>query len=111
MSKILVVAFLMFCTCTMQADPQKLTIGVQGSFGMQEGFGLVYRTNVFMPAPFTDNGGHWSLTCDKLLSHGTYQATYDPSKDKFEISASDATSLRMIGERADFIIGRAPLSR
>jgi hypothetical protein len=72
----------------LEPDAQ-LTIQVQGTFSMRNGFGLVYRTNVIMPKEFNDNNGHWSFTCERLLSHGSYTGTYDPQKNKIKILGLD----------------------
>jgi hypothetical protein len=81
-----------------QIDPQlaslsessvNIAIQVKDAFGMPSGFGLVYRTNVEMPKEFTDNNGHWSFTCDRLLSHGSYTGTYDPQKNKIKLLGTD----------------------
>jgi len=70
--------------------PAEMTIQVRDAFGMRDGFGTVYRTNVVMPSEFkNENNGHWSLTCERLLSHGTYTATYEPQKNKLKLSGHD----------------------
>lgn len=69
--------------------PGEITIQVRDAFGMRDGFGTVYRTNVTMPKEFTNNNGHWSLTCEHLLSHGSYTATYEPQKNKIKLFGHD----------------------
>lgn len=77
------------------SGPAKIAVQVRDAFSIQQanalGYSQVARTNVQLPAPYTaDNRGQWSFTCDTLLSHGDYEATYDQGKDRLQIVATDA---------------------
>jgi hypothetical protein len=70
--------------------PVNIKLEVRDSFAVQNGYETNSRANVVMPSEYyNDNEGHWSLTCERLLGHGTYEGTYDQRKNKIRVQGLD----------------------
>lgn len=70
----------------VHADPTPIHVRVHGWFRM----GVVtYRVNVQMPEPYNDNRGQWSLSCERGISPGEFEGTYDVSKNKLRLETTD----------------------
>lgn len=82
---VLLILCLWFSAAHLHADPIPVTVRVHDWFRM----GFQYRVNVRMPEPYKDNSGQWSLTCERGISPGEFQGTYDVSKNKLRIETTD----------------------
>jgi hypothetical protein len=70
-------------------EPANIKFQVTGWFSLQDYGSLIYRENVVMPEPYRDNAGHWSFTCERSLSQGAYEGTYDQKKNKIRVQGLD----------------------
>jgi hypothetical protein len=76
-------------TASSLSESANIKFQVIGWFSLRDYGTLIYRENVAMPEPYRDNAGHWSLTCERALSQGSYEGTYDQHKNKIRVQALD----------------------
>lgn len=86
------IAALLLFSLSSVAEPMPIKVRVTGWFSLRDGFGLTYRENVVMPvipgAAVTPDR-QYSLTCERALSIGVYEGTYDHGKNKLRLSDTD----------------------
>lgn len=75
---------LLLCAVPAMADSKPIEVHVRDWFRV----GFDYRVNVQMPAGY-DNGGRWSLTCDRGISGGNYAGIYDLGRNDLRLSVVD----------------------